>query len=86
MGPSVYVLGVLVTLGCGILLLRAYARVRKRMLLWSSICFLGLAVSNLLVFLDLVVFPHVDLYRWRLLTAALAMLILMYGLIWEGDR
>jgi len=86
MGPSVYILGVLVTLGCGILLLRAYTQVRKRLLLWSGICFLGLAVSNLLVFLDLVVFPQIDLYRWRLLTAAVAMLILLYGLIWEGDR
>jgi hypothetical protein len=86
MGPFVYILGVLVTLGCGILLMRAYTRVRKRLLLWSSLCFLGLAVSNFLVFLDLVVFPQIDLYRWRLLTAAAAMLILMYGLIWEGDR
>lgn len=86
MGPSVYILGVLVTLGCGILLMRAYAGVRKRLLLWSSICFFGLAVSNLLVFLDLVIFKNVDLYRWRLGTAAVAMLILLYGLIWEGDR
>lgn len=86
MGPSVYILGVLVTLGCGILLMRAYASVRKRLLLWSSICFFGLAVSNLLVFLDLVIFKNVDLYRWRLGTAAVAMLILLYGLIWEGDR
>jgi hypothetical protein len=86
MGPSVYILGVLVTLGCGILLMRAYTQVRKRLLLWSSICFLGLAVSNFLVFLDLVVLPELDLYRWRLVTAAVAMLILLYGLIWEGDR
>lgn len=86
MAPSVYILGVLVTLGCGILLMRAYAQVRKRLLLWSSICFFGLAVSNLLVFLDLVILPNIDLYRWRLITAAGAMLILLYGLIWEGDR
>lgn len=86
MAASVYILGVLVTLGCGILLLRAYASVRKRLLLWSSICFFGLAISNFLVFLDLVVFKDVDLYRWRLGTAAVAMLILLYGLIWEGDR
>ena len=86
MAASVYILGVLVTLGCGILLMRAYATVRKRLLLWSSICFFGLAVSNLLVFLDLVVFKDIDLYRWRLGTAAIAMMILLYGLIWEGDR
>jgi hypothetical protein len=86
MGPAVYLLGVAVTLCCGVLLSRAYARVKKRLLLWSAICFFGLAVSNFLVFLDLVIFPEIDLYRWRLLTAAAAMLILLYGLIWEGEK
>jgi hypothetical protein len=86
MGPAVYLLGVAVTLLCAILLARAYTRVRKRLLLWSAICFFGLAASNVLVFVDLVVLPDVDLYRWRLVTAAAAMLILLYGLIWEGDK
>jgi hypothetical protein len=85
-GPAVYLFGVLVTLTCGGLLTRAYKSVRKRLLLWSAICFYGLALSNFLVFLDLVIFPDVNLYRWRLLTAAAAMLILLYGLIWEGDK
>jgi hypothetical protein len=39
-----------------------------------------------LVFLDLVIFPRIDLYRWRLVTAAVSMLILVFGLIWEGDQ
>ncbi|MDT7817615.1 MAG: hypothetical protein QOJ51_3062 [Acidobacteriaceae bacterium] len=86
MAAFVYILGVLVTLACSVLLLRAYGTVRKRLLLWSGICFLGLAISNLLVFVDLVIFPAVDLYRWRLLTAAVSMLILLYGLIWEGAQ
>lgn len=86
MAPLVYIFGILVTLACSFLLLRAYRQTRKRLLLWSALCFFGLAISNCLVFLDLVVFPNVDLYGWRLLTAAIAMLILLYGLIWEGDR
>jgi Family of unknown function (DUF5985) len=86
MAAAVYILGTLVTFICGALLARAYARVRKPLLLWSGICFLGLAVSNGLLFLDLVVLPEVDLYVWRLLTAAAAMLVLLYGLIWEGDQ
>lgn len=86
MAPTVYILGFLVTLCCGILLIRAYIGVRKRLLLWSGICFFGLALSNFLVFLDLIVFPRVDLYRLRLLTAAVSMLILLYGLIWEGEK
>jgi hypothetical protein len=86
MAAAVYILGFVVTLVCGALLSRAYAIGRKRLLLWSAVCFYGLAVSNLLVFLDLVVFTHVDLYPARLITAALAMVILLYGLIWEGER
>ncbi|MGH9727528.1 MAG: DUF5985 family protein [Candidatus Acidiferrales bacterium] len=85
MGPSVYVLGILVTLSCGVLLMRGYARGRKRLLLWSSLCFFGLALSNLLLFIDLVMLPGVDLYLWRLIAGAIAMMFLMYGLIWEGE-
>jgi len=86
MAPAVYILGVVVTLACGLLLLRAYFNVKKSLLLWSALCFFGLAISNFLVFVDLVIFPEIDLYRWRLVTAAGAMLLLLYGLIWEGDR
>jgi hypothetical protein len=85
MAPAVYVLGALTTLACGILLLRGYFRGANKLLLWSAICFLGLALSNALVFTDLVLLPNVDLYFWRLLTAALAMVALVYGLIWEGE-
>jgi hypothetical protein len=86
MAGAVYILGTLVALCCGILLLRGYGRGRQRLLLWSGLCFLGLAISNFLVFLDLVVFPtQVDLYALRLATAAVAMLLLLYGLIWEGE-
>lgn len=65
--------------------MRGYFRSRRGLLLWSGLCFLGLAVSNFLLFLDLVLLPNVDLYLWRLGTAAIAMLLLMYGLIWEGE-
>jgi Family of unknown function (DUF5985) len=83
---AVYVIGAFVTLLCGVLLMRGYMRVRRRLLLWSALCFLGLSLSNVLVFIDLVVFPQVDLYRWRLVTAAIAMALLLYGLIWEGEN
>ncbi|HTU33492.1 MAG TPA: DUF5985 family protein [Candidatus Acidoferrum sp.] len=85
MAPVVYILGTLTTLACGVLLLRGYARSRSKLLLWSAICFLGLAVSNALVFADLVLLPNIDLYFWRLLTASIAMVALMYGLIWESE-
>jgi hypothetical protein len=86
MGPAVYFLGVIITLACSVLLLRGYLRVRQKLLFWSALCFFVLALSNVLVVIDLVIYPHeVNLYRWRLLSAAIAMMLLVYGLIWEGE-
>lgn len=83
-GPAVYILGILITLACAVLLLRAFSRVRKSLLLWSGLCFVGLTISNLVTFVDLVMFPNIDLYFWRLVTAAIATVLLVYGLIWDS--
>ena len=85
MAPAVYILGTLVSLLCAVLLLRGYSRSRTRLLLWSGLCFAGLTVSNALVFVDLIVAPGTDLYLWRLVSAACALLLLLYGLVWESD-
>jgi len=75
-----------ITVGiCAVLLLRAYAKVGNRLLLWSGLCFAGLTVSNVLVFVDLTIVPDVNLYAWRLGVAAVSMLALLYGLIFESD-
>ncbi|HTE41744.1 MAG TPA: DUF5985 family protein [Steroidobacteraceae bacterium] len=71
---------------CAGLLLTAYARVRKRLLLWSGLCFAGLTFSNALVVIDLRVLPdEVSLFHWRLAVAAISMLILLYGLVFESE-
>jgi len=85
MAPAVYILGALTSLCCAFLLLRGYSQNKKRLLLWSGLCFAGLTISNFLVFVDLVLLPDVNLYRFRLATAALAMILLLYGLIWESE-
>lgn len=85
-GPVVYLVGSLVTLSCAVLLLRGFLRVRQRLLLWSGLCFAGLTVSNGLLFIDLVVIQQGDLYILRLATAAGAMLLMLYGLIFESER
>jgi hypothetical protein len=79
-------LGTLTVGLCAFLLLRAYARVRQRLLLWSGLCFVGLALSNAVLFFDLAVVPEdVSLYTWRLAIAACSMLLLLYGLIFGSD-
>lgn len=84
MAIAVYLLGILVTLACAILLLRGYARGKKRLLLWSGLCFVGLTLNNVLIFVDLVLVPQIDLYTYRLVTALVAMAFMLYGLIWES--
>ena len=79
-------LGTLTVGLCAFLLLRGYARVKQRLLLWSGLCFAGLMVSNAVLFFDLAVIPaEISLYTWRLAIAAGSMLLLLYGLIFESD-
>ena len=67
-------------------LLQAHARSGYRLLLWSGLCFVGLTLSNILLFIDLVLLPQdINLYQLRLGTAAVAMLLLLYGLVWESE-
>lgn len=84
MAAALYVATCLTTLFCAILLLRAYARVRRHLLLWSGLCFVVLTISNFLVFLDIVVVQP-DLYTYRLGSAVVAMALLLFGLIWESQ-
>ena len=81
----VNILGTLTVGLCAFLLLRGYARVRQRLLLWSGLCFAGLTLSNAILFVDLTLVPSPTLYPWRLSVAAASMLLLLYGLIFESD-
>ena len=85
MNAALYILNTLTTLLCSILLLRAWARVRRKLLLWSGLCFAGLSLSYALKFADLIIFLKTDLYTWRLAASALALALLLYGLIWESQ-
>lgn len=83
MASIVYSICALVALLCAVLLLRRYIQIRQRLLLWSGLCFVGLAISNALIFVDLVLLPETDLYTYRLIAAASGMALLLYGLVWE---
>ena len=81
----VYLLCFLTSLICALLLGRSYARTGARMLLWSAICFSFLALANLFVVIDLLVFPAVDLRHVRLLLSLAAVAVLLFGFIWDQD-
>lgn len=83
MAEIVYVLCGVTSILCAIMLLRGYRSRRIPLLFWASLCFIGLALNNVLLFVDLVLVPHVDLFIWRTLPALAGSFILLYGLIWE---
>ena len=85
MATGVYLLCALTSALCAGLLLREYRRSRARLLLWSSISFLGFAISNALAFTDFVIFPHVNLWQIRPALTTLAVSALLYGLVWDVD-
>ena len=85
MAAAIYSLCALTCIACAVLLLRSYGRTRFRMLFWSGLCFSMLAVSNVLNMLDRFVFRDMDLAPLRLGTALVAVLLILFGLIWEGE-
>ncbi len=79
----VYVLCMLTSVFCALLLFRSYRAQHSRLLLWSTLCFVGLAVSNALLVLDLIVLTEVDMRALRASVGLLSGLALVAGLIWE---
>ncbi len=68
---------------CTWLLHRAYRRTRARLLFWSALCFLLLTANNLLVFVDVIMLPQVDLSLLRFVMSLLATGVLIYGFVWD---
>ena len=67
------------------LLFRSWWRTRTRLLMWSALCFVGLAINNLLLIADLVFLPGTDLRLARAGTGLLAVTVLLIGFIWDTD-
>ncbi len=85
MPELVYVLCALTSVLCAGLLIRSYRANRSRLLLWSTLCFVGLALNNILLFIDLVLTGDaVDLRLFRSFSALIALATLIIGLVWES--
>lgn len=83
MAETVYLLCAITSFACAALLVRSWLRSRTSLLLWSSICFVGLTVNNVVLVLDRIVAPAVDLSVVRGVTALASALVLLVGLIWK---
>jgi hypothetical protein len=81
---SVYLLCAVASLVCMFLLGYRFVQTRSRLLFWSALCFVGLALNNALLFIDLVVFPtEIDLQVARLIASSGGVGLLLFGFIWE---
>jgi hypothetical protein len=83
MAEVVYILCTATSILCAVLLFRSYRASRTKLLFWSSLCFVGLALNNVLLILDLY-FVSTDLFFLRTWIAIGAMAMLIYGLIWSS--
>lgn len=85
MANWVFLLCAVTSLACAVLLLRGYARNRVSLLLWSSLCFVWLAVNNVLLVVDKIVIPNGDLLLFRNLSGLVALSLLVFGLVWDSE-
>jgi hypothetical protein len=84
MTTIVYLLCAATCLLCAVMLFRGYRRSRVRLLFWAGLCFVGLMLDNIILYVDVVVVPDVDLAVWRKLPGLISLMVLIYGLVWES--
>ncbi|WP_009963889.1 DUF5985 family protein [Verrucomicrobium spinosum] len=84
MVETVYILCSLSAFACAILLFRGYRETRLPLLLWSALCFTLLAATNVVLILDMIVYPSRDLSLQRNLLTGAAMAVQLYGLIFNS--
>jgi hypothetical protein len=83
---TVYFLCFATSSACAWLLASGYRRSGARLLLWSALCFFFLAANNLLVMVDLLVLPQIDMRIARLLLSLAALSLLLFGFIWDLEE
>lgn len=84
MAAVVYLLCAITSLVCAIMLFKAWSKSKFRLLFWSSLGFTGFAINNILLFIDVVVFPEVTfIINVRTVPAVIGMVVMIYGLIME---
>lgn len=84
MALAVYLLGALTSLLVAVMLLRGYRRSGSRLLLWSSICFAGFFLNNVMLVVERNLLPQQDLSAPRSLPLLVGLGFLLYGLVWDS--
>lgn len=83
MSGAVYLLSAATSCLCAAMLLRGYWSTGVRLLFWSGLCFVGLTIDNLGLYVDRFIVPMYDISIWRRFPGLIALVLLLYGLIWD---
>lgn len=83
---AVYSLCLLTSGLCAYLLSRSYRATHSRLLFWSALCFIFLALNNFVVVIDMLVLPELDLRLIRHVLALSAIFTLLVGFIWSNEE
>ncbi len=84
MSSIVFTLCAIASVFVAYLLARAYRQRPSKILFWSAICFGGLALNNVILFVDLVLMPEnitYSLLRNWIIVGSVGSLV--YGLVWD---
>jgi hypothetical protein len=81
---AIYVLCAVTSAVCALLLGRGWLRTRTRLLLWSTACFVLLALNNLLLVADRLIWTGADLSLARGISGLAAVATLVTGLAVES--
>ncbi len=84
MAETIYVLCALLSAICAGLLLRQHRQAATQLTFWSGVGFAGLAVSNALLVIDMMIMPGVDLAIWRSGLALVALVGMLFGFIMQA--
>ena len=82
---AVYGLCFLTSAVCALLLGRSYFKTGARLLLWSALCFVFLALNNIVVVLDMLVYPNADFRLVRHALATAGVLTLLFGFVMDQE-
>jgi hypothetical protein len=81
----IYLLCFITSAACAALLVRSYLANRARLILWTALSFVFLALNNLFLVLDVLLLPSVDLLPLRQLASLSAVSVLLFGFVWDVD-
>jgi hypothetical protein len=85
MAETIYLLCAATSVLAAVLLFRMWRQRGTRLLLWACLCFVGLALNNGILLVDLLVVREIDLLPLRTTTVLVSVALLVFGLLWEAQ-